>query len=630
LKLIRLRLKHFRSHRNTTLHFQRLTFIRGKNRTGKSSIVMAIALAMSGRNEVTDEGGKGYEDLIEDGASGASIELEFDSFSITVKLDRNTGRSFKVSLPNGRAILGRPATDWIAEHVATPDIVSACLSATRFFAMSVNDQAALLAHVLLPETLVLDPSVSEWLQANQLAVIVRPSLFATIEATYKSIAEARTDASRRIRDLKNIEEPDQPTSTRDEVKAKLQVLRDEEASLNRSLAEAREAIAADARNTEQITALDRQITEHRDRLVHSPALLPPDERSQLLTVAGKAQEHYELNGYLLAHQARVQAINDLLGALMSATESGACPTCKSPITPETREAIFGPLQRERDELNGKILEIQHRFTADGNVTEAVQSLERDDRNTSVRQRIGDAIEQLVAQKQQCEQRRATLQLPPEEGIGSIAILSGALDDRKQRIVKGLEVLVKVVELEDRHSEYRRQLAERTALETRHAELERLLDYFGPSGIKAKLISERLDIFTAKVNAVLQFWSYSMQFSIEPFTNRIHEFDTLVTLSPKQLSASEKYRLGVAFAVAIAQWTGFKMLICDGAEILDKNDKWQLAQALIQSDIEQAIVVATGVAGTFEEAGTIFYTLSKQAGVTVENLDEEYEAEAVTN
>jgi len=171
----------------------------------------------------------------------------------------------------------------------------------------------------------------------------------------------------------------------------------------------------------------------------------------------------------------------------------------------------------------------------------------------------------------------------------------------------------------------KQVKERERAELQVAELEKLLVYFGPRGIKAKLIAERLDLFTEHVNGVLDQWGYSLAFSIEPYTLRITETDPETgfvgpALSPNQLSASESYRLGVAFSMAIAYWTNLRLLVADGADILDKDDKWTLAQAFLQSDLEQAIMTSTGIAGTFEAAGTAFYTLSKSCGITALEID----------
>src|SRR5206468_2769581 len=119
-------------------------------------------------------------------------------------------------------------------------------------------------------------------------------------------------------------------------------------------------------------------------------------------------------------------------------------------------------------------------------------------------------------------------------------------------------LVATATYEARQATYREQMKERALAETRLAELEKLLHYFGPYGIKARLIAERLSIFTDRVNAVLDWWGYSMEFSIEPYALKVTEVDTETgaagpPLIPNQLSASERYRLGVAFGVAIADW-----------------------------------------------------------------------------
>ncbi len=61
----------------------------------------------------------------------------------------------------------------------------------------------------------------------------------------------------------------------------------------------------------------------------------------------------------------------------------------------------------------------------------------------------------------------------------------------------------------------------------------------------------------------------------------------------QLSESERFRFGVAFQIAVATLTGIRLVIIDSADILDTKRRKHLSGLLLQSELDQAIVLTTG-------------------------------------
>jgi hypothetical protein len=53
------------------------------------------------------------------------------------------------------------------------------------------------------------------------------------------------------------------------------------------------------------------------------------------------------------------------------------------------------------------------------------------------------------------------------------------------------------------------------------------------------------------------------------------------------------RFGVAFQLAVASTTGIRFTVIDRADVLDKLKRKLLTALLLSSDMEQAIVLATG-------------------------------------
>lgn len=619
MRIDNVKLRHFRSHRHTSVQLERINFIRGLNKSGKSGIALAIEMALSGRCAKTDEAGKGYEQLIEWGSQAATVVLECPDAVISITLDRITGRTFKVELC-GRVILGKQAQEWVAENIGAPDIINAALNAWRFIRMSEREQSSLLARVLLPEKLELSSEVQTWLASNRLSIVERPTLFATIEATHKAITFARTEVNRKIRDLKAAVEPEPITGSRDEIKVKLTALQTEQTDINEKILilSNREAIAK--QTAEQAVDRKKQIEAKEKYLRELPLLLTSDELTHLRKIAALRPRHLEINSMLAAERATLANIEQTVERLGKFDEQGICPTCKTQLTEETRKAMFKPLLDAQNQARAAIKRHEKELADGGDVEAAAIELHGDSLKREGRLQMSSELEQLKVRHAQLEDTSSMRNESPhiEE---TIEALQQQLETLKPRIVRGLDALVKMVEREEEQKVYRAQMAERDTANTRLTELQKLLDYFGPEGIKAKLIAERLDLFTERVNTVLAWWGYSLSFTIEPYELRIRELDAPhIVLSPSQLSESESYRLGIAFALAIAEWTGLKFLIADAADILDKQDKWNLAQALLESDMDQAILISTGVAGTFEAAGTAFFTLSKSGGITATELD----------
>jgi len=625
MKIDRVKLRNFRSHGHTVIAFERVNFIRGMNRSGKSGVAMAVEMALAGRCAVTDEGGKGFEQLIQEGQQTATVVLECGTVTITLTLDRSTGRTLKVQTAvgteNERTMLGKQAQEWIAEHIGTPDVINATLNAWRFMKLNANEQASLLARVLLPAKLELEPEVNAWLAGSKLSVVERPSLFGTIEATYKAIAAARTDVNRKLRDLKAIVEPDPPNGSREAVKEKLAYLESEQVALNEKLRVRSTAEAVAKQTAAQRISIEKEIEAINATLPDLRANVLTNEARKELDIKAKLRERQtELRTTLIAERANLAKIQDIL----SHEDDSVCPTCKTQLSAELREVrntLFIPFRTNAAEAKATIdrLEKELKGAIDGEA--AARQVVADNAN---RQTFRDAEVALNRWQDQLDAINAS-KSEPLDATESIAGLQSNLAELKARIAKGMDALVTIATLEEQQAAYQRQVKERKRGEIQLVELEKLLEYFGPRGIKAKLIAERLDLFTERVNGVLNQWGYSLHFTIEPYSLLITETDTEtgavgLALNPNQLSASEGYRLGVAFAMAIADWTGLRLLIADGADILDKNDKWTLAQVFLQSDLEQAIMTSTGIAGTFEAAGTAFYTLSKSSGMTALEVD----------
>jgi hypothetical protein len=77
--------------------------------------------------------------------------------------------------------------------------------------------------------------------------------------------------------------------------------------------------------------------------------------------------------------------------------------------------------------------------------------------------------------------------------------------------------------------------------------------------------------------------------------------------------SERFRFSIAFQLALATATGIRFLVIDRADVLDNGKRKLLTALLLSSDIEQAIVLATGEEGNPSQVpeGVKFLSLSER-------------------
>jgi DNA repair exonuclease SbcCD ATPase subunit len=411
MKIRRIKLKNFRSHKHTVIGLERINFIRGMNKSGKSSIAVAIEMALAGRCAVTDEAGKGFEQLIRHGEQTASITLECSDVIITLQLDRTTGRTLRVET-GGHTFMGKQAQEWIAENVATPDVVNAAMNAWRFMDSSENEQAALLARVLLPRKLELAPEISSWLAGSRLSVVEKPSLFATIEATHKSIAFARTEINRKLRDLKAIvePEPDDPPQA---------------------------GTVAD-QMAERRANVEKSIAELRDILLSIRAKLMTEEQRQAHEAKAKLRERQpELRAVITVERNNLARIMEFI----EHDKKGTCPTCHTSLSEEARDKLFIPYREQRTACATAIGKLEKELKI------AVEEGEAAAKQVSIDN----------ANRQQCRDTEAQLRYQQEN----------------LEAINATKTLVATATFEARMATYREQMKERSLAETRLARAGKL-------------------------------------------------------------------------------------------------------------------------------------------------------------
>jgi hypothetical protein len=163
----------------------------------------------------------------------------------------------------------------------------------------------------------------------------------------------------------------------------------------------------------------------------------------------------------------------------------------------------------------------------------------------------------------------------------------------ERINKGERVLEKAQQGQSAQQTWKVYVREKSSLETRIGLLDKLVEFFGPTGAMMVQASGRIGSFAESLSAHLAAFGYGCNFTLDPFEIRvISPTDNHCGLSLKQLSESERFRFSIAFQIALAAATGLRFMVIDRADVLDKERRKLLTVLLSNSDVDQAIVLAT--------------------------------------
>src|SRR5260370_39112495 len=128
------------------------------------------------------------------------------------------------------------------------------------------------------------------------------------------------------------------------------------------------------------------------------------------------------------------------------------------------------------------------------------------------------------------------------------------------------------------------------------------------------VSGRMGSFTKDLNRHLARFGYACGIALGPFEIRMNSpKDNHTGPSLKHLSESERFRFGVAFQIALAMLTGLRFVVIDRADVLDKERRKRLTSLLLNSGLDQAIVLATSeeAAPTITPHGVKFLDLGEK-------------------
>lgn len=623
MKINSLILSNFRNHANTEIPFDDINVFVGLNAAGKSSIKNAVEYLLTGRcSGLTDEAGRGAaEDLPRDGTDAATVTAVIDGLGT---VSRSTAGGLSVEG------LGGPTKDQQAvlnNHLrASTDVISAVVNTGRFLTMSPGeqksmlfallglsfDQAILLQHIPEEYTSVFNRLYPKGLAGGAEVFDRLDKIFRDERRYQKKVLkdlEAQAGAETKDSDL-----PPGAWENRETIKKQLADLKKDRDELLQT--RTRTAVAGEQRKIIQIDidALEqniptleqeekdlRPVGDNRAEANYSENLT---ERVKKLEQELESARNWHDSEYKLL--AEFQGNKEAWEKLLQTIKADArCPLGPGITCTADREEMVRQVKADLAGVDENIKKQQEKVD---HWKQEVAKLKGDLETARVElAEHGQKLNQWQLKVQQLDQAKNQLQKLVDDlaqlddyDPDDLAQLEQEIDTLGQRIANG-DNLVQQLAVEAARRQEREKLTEN--LEKTRAEvqaLEKLVVLFGPKGLRQELLQAKLGKLQARADERMQLLTggkYRVQFSTEDkdgFSLVVYKGD--VPKKVRQLSTSEKLRLGVVMADVLNGLTGLGLLIVDDAEMLDPANKMALISMLLKVREKYGTIIVLSAIG----------------------------------
>jgi DNA repair exonuclease SbcCD ATPase subunit len=416
--------------------------------------------------------------------------------------------------------------------------------------------------------------------------------FAAIQQAYKALYEERQIVNRQVREFSIPSPLPMPAgvdshSLEDRLTGLRIKRREKQLERDQEVSKATENEVNRVRVKTRLEAIEESIRKESDRAQSIAAFVLPDDKiASLRKVAGGKAELDRLSKEKVDAGKVIDDYMRQLGRLEEIADAGkTCPTCDQPIDQAKLAKLSGTLAVGLKEVKDQNNRLHQKIMALGEVEEAMREIAlNEDRGrelAAIDERIEEKSRQLADEPQ------------PEPVLFDFAPYDQSLAELDAEVEKLSEQLRPVIAAEERRKEIAIRQEQHDRLREKAAALDQLVKYFGPDGIKAKLIGEYIGGFEGRINEVMSAWGYKAALSIEPYS-----FDVTNargdTSPVRELSGAERVMFSLAFQCAVAMTASIGLVVIDEVAmflpelrpVLNKR-LWEMVQ---QGYLEQVILL----------------------------------------
>lgn len=582
--LRRLRVSNFKCFADAELPFARVTLVGGQNGSGKSSILDAISLALTGTAKGA-ETGRSLDELRRTGSKRRwSVELDADLGTLA----RTEGEG-----PQSKA------QDRIRELLGLgPQQIRACLYSGELLRLPLPDRARLLQD-LAPPAMIEVPDWILQLIDEQLHVatlnerVDREHLERLYQAAYTARREAGSEARGAGEALPDVAAPDPQLAQLD--LPDLETARTQLARKAADIARERDERASAVRSIEQELQRDtNRAAELRRAMAETWLEVDTEQReAEVIRKTGEArkakaeivsrietltQDHAAAHAKHQDAEAAVKTLSSL---------GGTCPHCRQTIDENLRERMVKAAEKaarttetERSKLAGLLSGEKATLKVSD---EALHSLRR---TAQALVAEAEAAERAATQRQVDKQALAAIEARMANGHGvEVQRLADELASLTERHARATERLSQL----DQYLGHRRAVAQHGAARERltrtHGDLDRLVK--GLDDLRGEAKGGEFATFLDGLTKSLARLGFD-GVDLAPLVER--ESDPIVRSHPaRMLSRMQQLLFGVAFQSAAASATGLGLVVVDDADGLD-HVTWGAVGELLGASPHQSVVL----------------------------------------
>lgn len=573
-----LRMQNFRCFKDVWIEgLSRVNVFAGRNWSGKSTIIDAIAVALTGSCRGADTG-RALGELRSTGSRRRwGVTLNYlDGDSQQQGLQRSEGEG--------------PRSDAQMEISSTigcgPDRVRACVYSSEFLDLPRKDQQQLFLQLAEPGAVDVPMPLREAMKPHVGDPGPTMSL-QDIDTAYDQVYAARRDVGRQQRehgDGPGDAEPPEGLETlagktADDVGAIYRSMRDKVESLRGELEQARATLTglteAPDRAKRRLADVEQELAQlERDKI--DPKQIRADVQAvakELSEATQAATDRRKKRDEVADQIGQVQGEHDLAERYLrdAGGELERCLMCDTKLTGAKLKKIREGLTERKAMHKRKLQELRMQMeqVAGNPYADKIEELEQRIRDLSAKE---ECHNDQVVRGQELEQAKIGAEneiAASDQSQERIDQQNDVIQSLEERIEQGQQRMAAVQEFGLLVGAVESVRETRKALDIAHEELDDLVKALGPGGIR-KQMSEGSDVGAfqlAVADRLAQFEFDQVDFGpLLRLEDDVHVFGR----PARMLSRSQRLVFGVAFQIAVAQATGLGFICVDDLECLDPD------------------------------------------------------------